>query len=213
MITRESMQSNTTPVSSNLISMTKFALNINWAEGVEQRLNTFGQIGADGAGPFLPAIESVVSTLESGGKLIFFGNGGSAAEAQHIAAEFVGHFVTVRDPLAAIALTTDTSAITAIGNDYGFDEIYARQVRALARPGDYVVGFSTSGNSKNVIRGLEEASAMGIANAAFVGNNPGLAGSAADTVFTVPSNLTTVIQEAHLAIWHMICAEMDTRFT
>jgi D-sedoheptulose 7-phosphate isomerase len=192
--------------------MTDFTSNIDWNDAITQRVNTFSQIRADGVALYLSAIESVVSTLESGGKLIFFGNGGSAGEAQHIAAEFVGHFVAKRGPLAAIALTTDTSAITAIGNDYGFDEIYARQVRALARPGDYVVGFSCSGNSKNVIRGLEEASAMGIANAAFVGSKPALAGSAADAVFTVPSDLTAVIQEAHLAIWHMICAEVDTRF-
>jgi D-sedoheptulose 7-phosphate isomerase len=192
--------------------MTDFATNIDWNDAVSQRVNTYNQLLSDGVEPYLSAIESVVSTLESGRKLIFFGNGGSAGEAQHIAAEFTGHFVAERGPLAAIAFTTDTSTLTAIGNDYGFDEVYARQVKALARPGDYVVGFSTSGNSKNVVRGLEEASALGIASAVFVGSKPGLAGSAADDVFTVPSETTAVIQEAHLAIWHMICAEMDTRF-
>ncbi|NQW15885.1 MAG: SIS domain-containing protein [Chloroflexi bacterium] len=192
--------------------MTEFTPNIDWDDAVKRRVDTFSQILSDGVGRYVSAIESVVSTLESGGKLIFFGNGGSAAEAQHIAAEFVGHFVASRGPLPALALTTDASALTAIGNDYSFDEIYARQVKALAQPGDYVVGFTTSGSSKNVIRGLEEASSGGIANAAFVGRNPGLAGSAANEVFTVPSDETAVIQEVHLAIWHMICAEVDTRF-
>jgi D-sedoheptulose 7-phosphate isomerase len=193
--------------------MTDFTTNIDWDDAVTQRVNTYSQMALAGVEPYLSAIESVVTALESGGKLIFFGNGGSAGEAQHIAAEFVGHFVAERAPLPAIALTTDTSALTAIGNDYGFDETYARQVKALARPGDYVVGFSTSGNSKNVVRGLEEASTLGVATAAFVGKNPGLAGAAADSAFTVPSDLTAVIQETHLAIWHMICAEVDTRFT
>jgi D-sedoheptulose 7-phosphate isomerase len=193
--------------------MSDFQPNIDWPAAVGRRADVFALIRDAGIEPFGQVLSTVISTLQSGGTLYFFGNGGSAAEAQHIAAEFVGHFVVERRALPAVALTTDTSALTAIGNDYSFEEIFARQIRALASVGDLAIGFTTSGGSANVIRGLEAARGMGVGTAAFVGENPGAAKEVADLVVTVPSAETAIIQEAHLAIWHIICAEVDTRFS
>jgi D-sedoheptulose 7-phosphate isomerase len=147
----------------------------------------------------------LVSALRKKNKLILFGNGGSAADAQHIAAELVGRFGFERPALAALALTVDTSCITAIGNDIGFDQIYARQVEALSQPGDVVIGISTSGNSPNVITGLNSAKKRGLATIALTGETGGKIRAIADHCICVPSKETPRIQECHNLVGHILC--------
>jgi D-sedoheptulose 7-phosphate isomerase len=155
--------------------------------------------------------DAVSQALEAGHKLLLFGNGGSAAQAQHIAAEFVGRFQSERDPLPAVALTTDTSALTAIGNDYGFEEVFARQLRALAHPGDVALGISTSGRSPNVVRALEEAGRLGLLRVALTGPAASQAGRAADVCLQAPGPSTARIQEAHLVLLHTLCELVEGR--
>jgi D-sedoheptulose 7-phosphate isomerase len=155
----------------------------------------------------------IIRALQAGKKLVVFGNGGSAADAQHFAAELVGHFETDRGALSALSLTTDTSALTAIGNDYSYEDIFSRQVQALVRPGDVVVGISTSGNSKNVLKGIEEAKKLKAWTAALTGMSGGKLKSIADCCVTVPSQRTAHIQECHIALIHAICACVDAAFT
>ena len=150
-------------------------------------------------------IEAIVASLRSGGKLLVMGNGGSAADAQHFAAEFVGRFLMERKALPAIALTTDTSILTAIGNDYGFDEVFNRQVEALANAGDIVVGISTSGNSDNVIKALMTARDKGCQTVGLLGRDGGKIAGMVDINLTVPSQETPRIQEAHQLIIHIVC--------
>ncbi len=145
----------------------------------------------------------LVGAIRAGHKLLLFGNGGSAADAQHIAAELIGHFYVDRRPLPAIALTVDTSALTAIGNDYSFDVIFARQVEALGQPGDVAIGLSTSGNSTNVVEGLRAARAKGVTTVAMTGEQGGRAGELADYCVRVPSSETPRIQEAHILLGHV----------
>jgi len=146
--------------------------------------------------------------LASGHKILIFGNGGSAADSQHIAAEFVNRFRIERSPLAAMALTTDTSIITSIGNDYSFDEIFSKQVRALGKPHDVAWGISTSGNSKNVVKAIREAGRMGLHTMAMTGSGGELA-ALADLVFAVPSDSTPRIQETHGLLGHILCDLVD----
>jgi len=150
----------------------------------------------------------ITESLDKGGKLLLFGNGGSAADAQHVAAEFVNRFLINRRPLPALALTTDTSTITAIGNDFSYDLIFAKQIEALGKPADLALGISTSGTSKNVVRGIEAAKAIGMKTAGLTGGTRKPGGTLAelcDMVLNVPSDHTPHIQEAHLWIEHMIC--------
>lgn len=153
--------------------------------------------------------DRIVAVLKGGGKLLLFGNGGSAADAQHIAAELIGHFGGERRPLPAIALTTDTSILTALGNDYGFADVFARQVEALGHPGDIVLGLSTSGASVNVARGLEAAGASGLFTVALTGAKGGWVSTVAAECVRVPSNDTPRIQEAHIMIGHILCEIID----
>jgi D-sedoheptulose 7-phosphate isomerase len=146
-----------------------------------------------------------VHALRAGHKLLFFGNGGSAADAQHIAGELVGRFLRESDPWPAIALTTDTSILTAVGNDWDFADIFARQVRALVRPGDVVIGISTSGRSANVLRGLEDAQKRGAMTIGFTGAGGGEMVAACDICFCAPASATPRIQELHILAWHAIC--------
>jgi D-sedoheptulose 7-phosphate isomerase len=147
----------------------------------------------------------IVDALQSGKKILVMGNGGSAADAQHMAAEFVGRFLLERKALPAIALTTDTSILTAVGNDYGFDEIFKRQVEALARPGDVVIGISTSGHSNNVFHALTAANEIGCKTIGLLGREGGNIAGIVDVNLTVPVQETPRIQEAHLTIIHIIC--------
>ena len=157
-------------------------------------------------GPVAELVQACVVALREGKKLLLFGNGGSAADAQHIAAEFTGRFRNNRSPLAGIALTTDTSALTAIGNDFGFECLFSRQVEALGRPGDVAIGISTSGNSENVIRALVAARDSGLVAAGLTGGNGGRMRGVARPLVIVPSKVTSRIQEMHILIGHLLCS-------
>lgn len=161
----------------------------------------------------LAALESAVAAcltcLKSGGKVLFAGNGGSAADAQHMAGEFVSRFAFDRPGLPAIALTTDTSILTAIGNDYGYEKLFARQVQAHGRQGDVFVGYSTSGKSPNILRAFEEARSRGVICIGLTGNRGGPMRELCDVLLEVPSSDTPKIQEGHLVLGHIICGLIE----
>jgi D-sedoheptulose 7-phosphate isomerase len=155
------------------------------------------------------SIQEMVQSLRNGGKVLLCGNGGSAADSQHIAAELTGRFIKERPPLAAISLSTDTSALTCIGNDYSFAEIFSRQVHALGRAGDCLIAISTSGNSDNVLKAVAVAKALGLFTIGLSGRNGGKLAIEADTCIVVPSAVTARIQEAHILIGHTICGGIE----
>ena len=159
-------------------------------------------------GSIIKGADILAQCLAAGHKILLFGNGGSAADAQHIAAEFVNRFRVERSPLAAIALTTDTSILTSIGNDYDFDNIFSKQLQAIGKAGDIAWGFSTSGNSKNVIQGMESAKTLGLLTIGMTGRG-GILAECADIVYTVPSDVTARIQETHITIAHILCDLVD----
>ena len=159
--------------------------------------------------PVVDAAAAIVEALGRGGKLLLFGNGGSAADAQHVAAELVGRFTRERVALAAVALTTDTSVLTSIGNDYAFDRVFARQVEALGRPGDVALGISTSGVSPNVVAALEAARALRMQTIALTGGDGGAVGRVAAIHLNVPSDVTARVQEVHRTLLHVICAIVE----
>ncbi len=158
---------------------------------------------------FLDVIKLISLTFEAGNKLFFFGNGGSAADAQHLAAEFVNRYVMDRPPLPAIALTTETSILTSVSNDLAFNEIFAKQLRALGKEGDVAIGITTSGNSPNIIKAFEVAKEMGIKTVALTGSNGGIAANMADFPLIVPSSSTPRIQETHILIGHILCEMVE----
>ena len=155
--------------------------------------------------PVLDAAAAIAESFRGGGKLLLFGNGGSASDAQHVAAEFVGRFQRERAALAAIALTADTSVLSSIGNDYAFERVFARQVEALGRGGDVAFGISTSGRSPNVLAGLTTARERGLKTLALTGGDGGAIGKAADTHLNVASDSTARVQEVHRTLLHAIC--------
>jgi D-sedoheptulose 7-phosphate isomerase len=157
----------------------------------------------------LSAADKITASLKSGGKVLFAGNGGSAADAQHIAAEFVGRFINDRAPLAAIALTTDTSALTAIGNDYGFEQVFERQVRGLAREGDVLLAISTSGRSPNILAGLRAARELGATTVGFTGSSDSPMLALCDIAVRAPSDSTPQIQQIHIVAAHAICGLIE----
>ena len=148
-------------------------------------------------------------SIRAGGKVLLFGNGGSAADAQHLATELTVRFVANRTPIAAVALTTDTSALTAIGNDLGFDQLFSRQVAAIGRAGDVAIGISTSGRSTNVVAGLRTAKDMDITPAALGGGDGGDLVALADPLILIPSTTTARIQEMHIAVGQMLCGALE----
>ncbi len=164
----------------------------------------------------LPLIEKsaeiCINSLNSGGKILLFGNGGSAGDAQHISAELSGRFKKERKALASLALTTDTSALTAIGNDYGYEYVFSRQIEALCNKNDVAIGISTSGNSANVIKALENAKKIGAKTITLTGKNGGVIGEMGDINIIIPSNNTPRIQEMHIMVGHMICALIDETY-
>jgi len=157
------------------------------------------------AAPVIAAAAAIRSAQAAGGKLLIFGNGGSAADAQHMAAELVGRYQRERPALAAIALTTDTSVLSAIGNDYGFDRVFVRQIEALGRPGDVALGISTGGASANVLAGLEAARGRGLKTIALTGRDGGAIGRAAEIHLNVPDESTARVQEVHRTLIHALC--------
>jgi D-sedoheptulose 7-phosphate isomerase len=154
-------------------------------------------------------VEAVTAALKAGNKILLFGNGGSAADAQHLAAEFVNRFVIERPPLPAIALTTDTSVITSIGNDYDFADIFSKQIRAIGQRGDIAWGMTTSGASINVVKGLEAAKKIGMVTIGLTGRDGGDVAKIADHALNVASTSTPRIQEVHITVGHVICEMVD----
>src|SRR3989338_4104158 len=153
----------------------------------------------------IKAVKAIVASFKAGGKVLIFGNGGSAADAQHIAAEFVGRFKKERAALPAVALTTNTSVLTALSNDYGYEVVFSRQLEALARPADIAIGISTSGRAKNVLLAIKKAKEMGLKTICLSGALGGELARCADLSLIVPSSVTARIQEAHITMSHIIC--------
>jgi D-sedoheptulose 7-phosphate isomerase len=185
------------------------SLTTRLAEAVTEANLLKSRLVSEQAEQVAAAAQVLADTLKRGGKILLFGNGGSAADAQHLAAEFVNRFQIERPPLAALALTTDTSILTSIANDYDFLEVFAKQVRALGRPGDAALGFSTSGNSGNVVRALEVAREMGLKTLALSGRDGGPVAAAAELAIVVPSWSTPRVQEVHITIGHVLCDLVD----
>lgn len=158
---------------------------------------------------FTKLLQICVESIKNGGKIMFFGNGGSAADAQHLATELTVRYSKDRSPIPAIALTTDTSALTAIGNDLGFDHLFARQIAALGKPQDVVIAISTSGNSENVLLGLKQAKEMGITAAALGGKDGGKMLGLASPILIVPSHVTARIQEMHILLGQSLCGALE----
>ncbi len=158
---------------------------------------------------FQQMLDACLTAIKGGKKIFFFGNGGSAADAQHLATELTVRYKKDRAPIAAIALTTDTSALTAIGNDFGFDHLFARQLAALGHKGDVAIAISTSGNSPNVLKAIEEAKRIGITVVAFTGGTGGKMAGLCDIVLKVPSPVTARIQEMHISFGQMLCGALE----
>ncbi|MGA7539040.1 MAG: D-sedoheptulose 7-phosphate isomerase [Steroidobacteraceae bacterium] len=176
--------------------------------GLEEHLEVFRDLST--LAPMIQQAAGVVAaSLSQGGKLLLCGNGGSAADSQHLAAELTGRFLKDRRPLAAIALSTDTSALTSIANDYGFDEVFSRQVMGLGRKDDCLLAISTSGNSRNVLRAAEAARAAGMRVIGLLGRDGGALRALCDVALVVPSTTTARIQEAHIFIGHTLCAMVE----
>jgi D-sedoheptulose 7-phosphate isomerase len=163
------------------------------------------------AGNIEKAARVIIESLSNGGKILIFGNGGSAADSQHIAAELIGRFKMERKALPAIALTTDTSALTAIANDYGYEHVFSRQIEALASKGDVALGISTSGNSKNILEAFKKARSMGVQTIALSGGDGGLMRSEAGVSIIVATKDTPRIQESHIMIGHILCAIIEEK--
>ncbi len=158
----------------------------------------------------ITAADMLTACMAAGGKVLIFGNGGSAADAQHLAAEFINRFQIERPPLAAIALTTDTSVLTSISNDYHFDDIFSKQIKALGKKGDIAWGLSTSGNSPNVVKAVKTAQKFGISTIGMTGRGGELA-KCADLVFAVDSDTTARIQETHITLGHILCELLERK--
>ena len=189
--------------------MTSTALDQLFQRGFERSLEAKRATLAALLPAMTAAGEALIACYRGGGKAMLCGNGGSAADAQHLAAEFVGRFLTERRPLPALALHANSSALTAIGNDYGYDQTFARQVEAFARPGDAVVGLTTSGNSGNVVEAFRRAHALGLRTIALTGRSGGKLREHADYLLNVPSDETPRIQECHILMGHCLCEAVE----
>jgi D-sedoheptulose 7-phosphate isomerase len=193
---------------------------MNREKALQEVLNSFrtgtdlrNQVARDCGENIVAAAMLIARCLRGGGKLLLFGNGGSAAEAQHLAAEFVGRFRIERQALPAIALTTDSSILTAVGNDYGFDQIFARQVQALGRPGDVAIGISTSGNSPNVSSAITQAAKQELKTIGLAGKDGGSLAKCVDISITVASTNVAMIQECHITIGHIMCELVENELS
>jgi len=171
----------------------------------EESASVKQQFVRDHADRIVQVVKLIATAFREGRKVLLFGNGGSATDAAHIAAEFVGRYHRERAPLPAIALATDIAAITCIANDYGYDELFARQIRAHGQKGDVAVAISTSGNSPNVLKGVEAARAVGLTTVAWTGGSGGKLAGMVDHPFVVPSKVTARIQESHITLGHVLC--------
>jgi D-sedoheptulose 7-phosphate isomerase len=191
--------------------MSNFNLDKFWsAESTEHQTvaaKTFETL----KGEFAALVELCANSIAEGGKIMFFGNGGSAADAQHLATELAVRYIKNRRPIAAIALTTDTSALTAIGNDYGFDHLFARQIEAIGTEGDVAIGISTSGQSANVLAALKQAREKGLVTIGLSGRDGGKMKELCDVLIVIPSNTTARIQEMHITLGQMLCGALEQR--
>lgn len=178
---------------------------------IAEHAETLGKTGAAVREPFQKLVEVCLTSLASGGKILFFGNGGSAADAQHLAAELVVRYRYNRKALAALALSTDTSILTACSNDFSYEEIFSRQIEALGRPGDVAIGITTSGSSPNVLTALAVARDMGMIAAGLTGRDGGKMVGLADPLLIVPSIVTARIQEMHILIGHALCDQVEAK--
>jgi D-sedoheptulose 7-phosphate isomerase len=188
--------------------MTEYIAHI--AREIKESISVKVELGRAATEQIAEAASAIVTCLRAGGKLIVFGNGGSASDAQHMVAELVGRYAVKRQALAAIALTTNSSSLTAIANDFGFEEIFARQLEAFGKPDDVVLAISTSGNSPNVLRGLEAAKALGLKKIGLTGNASDNLRNLVDICVTVPSSSTPRIQEAHTLVIHILCGIIES---
>ncbi|MGC9454474.1 MAG: D-sedoheptulose-7-phosphate isomerase [Phycisphaerae bacterium] len=179
----------------------------------EEHLSVMRLAGEHLTGPIAQAVELLTAALRNDRGVLVFGNGGSAADAQHVACELVGRFLTERKALRAMALTTDTSILTAVANDYGFERVFSRQVEAHGREGDVAIGISTSGHSPSVVLGLETARKLGLSTIAMTGTGGGKCAELADVLLDVPARLTPRVQEAHSVICHIICEFVERAFS
>ena len=185
------------------------SLLARFQKAVAESISLKQQFAAAQGEAVVAAAQILAGVLKSGGKILLFGNGGSAADAQHLAAEFVNRLTVERPPLAALALTTDTAILTAVANDYDFLQVFAKQVRALGRPGDLALGLSTSGDSPNVVEGLQAARELGLKTLALSGRDGGPVAAAAELALIVPSWNTPRIQEVQITIGHVLCDLVD----
>ena len=185
-----------------------FALSLPFAQHLAQHRELFARLDAM-ASDVARAARQISDTLRGGGKVMFCGNGGSAADSQHLASEFTGRFVDDRRPLAGLALSTDSSALTCIANDYAFDQVFERQLRGLGRSGDVLVAISTSGKSANVLRAVHAARDIGVGVIGLLGRDGGPLKPLCDVALVVPSDTTARIQEAHIFIGHTLCALVE----
>lgn len=190
-------------------AMSGFDITTFWRAETEDHTATAAATFAALQSPFEDLVARSAAALRAGGKLIFFGNGGSAADAQHLATELTIRYRDDRKPLAALALTTDSSSLTAAGNDYGFDHIFSRQLQALGRKDDMAIGLSTSGNSPNVLKALEAAREMGMTTAGLSGRDGGQMRALCDVMLIVPSPSTARIQEMHITLGHLLCGALE----
>jgi D-sedoheptulose 7-phosphate isomerase len=182
-----------------------------WLKEMEEHRGTFEKTARTLSQPFTDILQILEDSLRRRGKLLLFGNGGSAADAQHIAAELIVRYKEDRAPISAISLTTDSSALTACGNDLGFEALFERQIEGLGRPGDVAIGISTSGNSPNVLRGLSKARSVGLKTVGLTGGTGGQMRSVCDALVVVPSTVTARIQEMHITIGHVLCKALEQR--
>jgi len=191
--------------------MKDFDLDHFWQNERDDHLSatkkTFSALQDD----FYRLVEVCTVSISEGKKILFFGNGGSASDAQHLATELTVRFMDDRKPIAAIALTTDTSALTAIGNDYGFEDLFARQIEALGQEGDIAIGISTSGTSPNIIKALQTAKRKGLINVGLSGRDGGKMLDLCDLSLIVPSQTTARIQEMHITLGHMLCGALEQK--
>jgi D-sedoheptulose 7-phosphate isomerase len=184
-----------------------------FADCMAERADLWRASGAEYAQPVEKAVEAIVRSIRGGGRVYFFGNGGSAAQAQHLAAELSGRFMLERPAWGGLALSVDTSALTAIANDYGFEQVFARQLEGLVHRGDVAIGLTTSGKSPNVVAGLRAARAGGATTVAVTGNGGGVVCAQADISIIGPSGPSWKVQEIHLMLGHIICELVELRLT
>lgn len=191
--------------------MSDFDIGTFWESEAREHQDVANRTFAALQSEFSAMLEACAHSIQGGGKILFFGNGGSAADAQHLATELAVRYIRDRRAIAALALTTDTSALTAIGNDYGFDHLFSRQIEALGKPGDVAIGISTSGNSANVLKGLEAARKAGLKTIGLSGRDGGKMADFCDILLVVPSNTTARIQEMHITLGQMLCGALEKK--